>query len=170
MMPPVEQIDPQRYLALLRALAEEGNAKAQHNLGALYLKGLGVPCDPLRAVAWFTKAAEQDEILSQHNLGTCHLRGIGVDRDPVRACYWFRRAALLGDARSAHCLGALYFEGLGVPRDPARAMIWLSRAESGVPETFREEIQQALALARQELDEAGLACVEARIPYPGEED
>ncbi|MBF0626738.1 MAG: sel1 repeat family protein [Magnetococcales bacterium] len=170
MMPPSDQIDPERYLALVHALAEAGNAKAQHNLGAMYLKGLGVARNPVQAAAWFRKAAEQGETLSQHNLGTLCLQGIGVAKDPVAAYEWFRRAALLGDARSAQCLGALYFEGLGTQRDPARALIWLSRAESGMPEELREEIQQAMILVRQELDPAALAYVEERIPHPGEED
>ncbi|MBF0163923.1 MAG: sel1 repeat family protein [Magnetococcales bacterium] len=165
-----EQIDPRRYLELVHALAEGGNVKAQHNLGAMYLKGLGVERDPTQAIVWFARAAEGGDVFSLHNLGTLHLRGIGVAKDPERASGYFKRAALLGDARSAHCLGALYYEGLGVPRDPARAMIWLARAEPGVPEAFREEVAQALALARGELDEAALAYVEARIPYPGEED
>ncbi len=170
MMPPSDQIDPERYLALLQALAKEGNAKAQHNLGAMHLKGLGVPRDPSRALIWFRKAAEQGETLSQHNLATLYLRGIGVEQDPEQAFYWFRRAALAGDAKSAHCLGALYFEGLGTTRDPVRAMLWLIRAEPGVPEAYREALQQALDLARQELDAASMAYVEERVPHPGEDD
>ncbi|MBF0191182.1 MAG: sel1 repeat family protein [Magnetococcales bacterium] len=170
MMPPIDQIDPARYLALLRAMAAEGNTKAQHNLGAMHLKGLGVPRDPVRAAEWFAKAAERGEALSQHNLATLYLRGVGVPQDPQQAFHWFRRAALAGDVKSAHCLGALYFEGMGTGRDPVRAMIWLSRAEAGVPEAFREEIRQAMELVRQELDAASMAYVEERIPHPGEDD
>ncbi|MBF0342530.1 MAG: sel1 repeat family protein [Magnetococcales bacterium] len=170
MLPPAEQIDPERYLALVHSLAEGGNVKAQHNLGAMYLKGLGVPRDPKRAAAWFIRAAGGGEILSMHNLGTMHLQGLGVERSPALALDWFRRAARAGDARSAHCLGALYFEGLGVERDPVRALLWLRRAEAGIPEAFREEITQAVELARGELDEASLAYVEERLARPGEDD
>ncbi|MBF0614755.1 MAG: sel1 repeat family protein [Magnetococcales bacterium] len=170
MMPPKEQIDPDRYLALIQALASGGNARAQHNLGAMYLKGLGVTRDSVRALEWFLKAGAQGEVLAQHNLGTMYLRGIGVAKDPVQAFDWFRRAALQGDARAAHCVGALYFEGLGVARDPVRAMIWLSRAANGVPEELRAANQQAMELARQELDASAWAYVEERIDHPGEDD
>ena len=35
-----------------RPLAEQGNAKAQYNLGAMYYSGLGVPQDYAEAVKW----------------------------------------------------------------------------------------------------------------------
>ncbi|MEO5331368.1 MAG: sel1 repeat family protein [Magnetococcus sp. YQC-5] len=163
MMPPTEQIDPERYLALVMALAKEGNAKAQHNLGALYLKGLGVPNDPALAAEWFTKAGDQDEMQSQHNLGILYLRGIGVPRDPRRAFVWFRRAALQGDSKSAHCLGSLYAEGVGVKQDLVRAYIWWSRAMPGVPEPLQEQIHQALDVLRTELDPQSISYAEERI-------
>ncbi len=42
-----------------RPLAEQGNAKAQFNLGVMYDRGLGVPQDYAEAVKWYRKAAEQ---------------------------------------------------------------------------------------------------------------
>ena len=38
--------------------AEQGDAKAQFNLGVLYANGQGVPQDYKQAVYWHTKAAE----------------------------------------------------------------------------------------------------------------
>ena len=46
-------------LRLIRPLAEQGNANAQYNLGALYDNGLGVPQDKVRAYMWFTLSAAQ---------------------------------------------------------------------------------------------------------------
>ena len=40
-------------------LAEQGYAGAQHNLGYMYSKGLGVPENDAEAVKWYRKAAEQ---------------------------------------------------------------------------------------------------------------
>ena len=39
--------------------AEQGNAKAQYNLGLRYENGQGVAQDYGKAVEWYTKAAEQ---------------------------------------------------------------------------------------------------------------
>jgi TPR repeat protein len=45
--------------AWYRKAADQGNAKAQHNLGVLYNFGRGVAQDDAQAVAWFRKAADQ---------------------------------------------------------------------------------------------------------------
>ena len=42
---------------LFRSLAEQGEARAQNNLGGMYTQGLGVPQDFIRAYMWFTVAA-----------------------------------------------------------------------------------------------------------------
>ena len=42
-----------------RKAAEQGDAVAQTNLGAMYAKGEGVPEDYVRALAWFNLAAAQ---------------------------------------------------------------------------------------------------------------
>ena len=39
--------------------AEQGNAKAQYNLGVMYDKGLGVRQDDAQAVQWYRRAKEQ---------------------------------------------------------------------------------------------------------------
>jgi TPR repeat protein len=44
-------------LRLLRPLAEQGYAKAQNNLGALYARGRGVPRDLVQAYMWFDLSA-----------------------------------------------------------------------------------------------------------------
>jgi len=59
------------YATVLREwkpLAEQGNARAQHNLGLMYYNGQGVPKDHETAVKWFTLAAEQGDADAQYNL------------------------------------------------------------------------------------------------------
>ncbi len=53
----------------LRPLAEQGNAKAQYNLGVMYDKGRGVPQDYAKAVGWWRKAAEQGDAKAQYKIG-----------------------------------------------------------------------------------------------------
>ena len=44
-----------------RTRAEEGNAKAEANLGNMYFHGRGVPQDYAEAVRWYRKAADQGD-------------------------------------------------------------------------------------------------------------
>src|SRR5436190_11839444 len=48
-------------LAIFRPLAEKGNPRAQANLGAAYLQGVGVPKDPDEGYRWLRKAANQGD-------------------------------------------------------------------------------------------------------------
>jgi len=43
----------------MKALAEQGDARAQYNLGFMYATGEGVPENDAEAVKWFRKAADQ---------------------------------------------------------------------------------------------------------------
>lgn len=68
--------------------AEQGNAKAQYNLGLCYAKGVGVEKDLKEAVKWYSKAAEQGNVDAQYNLGLCYQWGAGVDENYVEAYKW----------------------------------------------------------------------------------
>ena len=61
--------------------ADQGNAKAQFNLGVCYTQGEGVPLDHAEAVKWFLKAADQKDAEAQYNLGVCYRDGQGVAKD-----------------------------------------------------------------------------------------
>ena len=87
-------------LRLWRPLAEQGNARAENNLGVMYENGKGVPPDFAEAVRWYRLAAEQGYAGAQYNLGLIYAIGRGgVQRDPLRAYMWFSIAAsgLSGD-------------------------------------------------------------------------
>lgn len=87
-------------LRLWRPLAEQGNARAQNNLGVMYENGKGVAQDINEAVRWYRLAAVQGYSGAQYDLGLAYAIGRGgVRRDPVRAYMWFSLAAqsLSGD-------------------------------------------------------------------------
>ncbi len=71
-----------------RVLAEQGDAKAQNNLGFMYAKGLGVPQDYAEAVKWYRRAAEQGLAQAQTNLGVMHFTGRGLPQDYEEAVKW----------------------------------------------------------------------------------
>ena len=57
-----------------RPLAEQGDARAQFNLGLMYDNGEGVPQDYKSALKWYTLAAEQGHADALYNLGLWHDR------------------------------------------------------------------------------------------------
>ena len=86
---------------LLRKAADQGNAEAQYNLGAMYRAGQGVPQGNAEAVRWFRKAADQGDAKAQYNLGVMYHDGQGVPQDLVRALMWvsLSTANLQGEER-----------------------------------------------------------------------
>ncbi len=116
-----------------RPLAEQGNAKAQYNLGVMYDNGQGVPQDYAKAVEWYRKAAEQGYADAQYNLGHMYDKGEGVTQDYAKAMGWYRKAAEQGDADAQHNLGVMYGNGQGVPQDYAQAHMWYNLAASKFP-------------------------------------
>ena len=76
-----------------RKAAEQGDARAQHNLGILCGNGEGVPQNSEEAAKWFRKAAEQGVARSQYNLGLMYSNGDGVPKNYERAYAWINLAA-----------------------------------------------------------------------------
>ena len=92
-------------LRILRQRADQGNVKAQYDLGVLYFKGQGVTQDYREAVRWFRKAADQGYADAQTNLGVMYRDGRGVTQDYGEALRWYRKAANQGNANAQTNLG-----------------------------------------------------------------
>jgi len=73
--------------------AREGDAEAQHYVGAIYEKGMGRAPDHARAFEWYQRAAEQGFAKSQVALGYFYEMGLGVEQDLNESLKWYRRAA-----------------------------------------------------------------------------
>ena len=58
-----------------KPLAEQGNVRAQYNLGAMYEKGHGVLQDDKTAMKWTRLAAKQGHAIAQSNLGFMYDKG-----------------------------------------------------------------------------------------------
>ena len=70
------------------SLAEQGDAKAQLNLGVMNHYGHGVLQDYKTAVKWYILSAEQGYAKAQYNLGVMYALGQGVIADKVYAHMW----------------------------------------------------------------------------------
>ena len=90
------------------ALAQQGDAKAQYNLGEMYATGKGVAQNHKQAAAWFSKAAEQGDAAAQLRLGVHYEFGIGMPQDFKQAFTWISKAAEQGDAEAQLHLGVNY--------------------------------------------------------------
>lgn len=110
------------------ALASEGDANAQNNLGVLYATGRGVGQDDEEAARWYRLAADQKHAGGQGNLGLMYGAGRGVAKDLREAARWTRLAAEQGDAWAQNELGLMYLTGLGVSQHYAEAVTWFRRA------------------------------------------
>lgn len=82
-----------------RPIAEQGDARAQFNLGVIHFNGQGVPHDPTVAAKWYRAAADQGYGLAQANLAFLYETGQGVLQNFVEAYKWSALAARNGVAR-----------------------------------------------------------------------
>jgi TPR repeat protein len=117
-----------RKAAQLRTAAENGDARAQFDLGICYENGRGVAKDAAEAVNWFQRAAEQGCGEAQYALGCCYHGEDGFPKNQGNAVKWWAKAAAQGFADAQYCLGLSYFMGEGVDRNPAEAAKWWKSA------------------------------------------
>ena len=115
-------------------LANEGDACAQNNLGAMYYYGHGVEQSYEKAAEWYLKAADQGLADAQCNLGLMYEYGTGVERSYEKAVEWYQKAADQGLA-SAQCnlgnmyeYGCVYGYGRDVERSDLIAAMWYGEA------------------------------------------
>lgn len=130
---PVSAQDPvsahqREDVATLTALAAQGNAAAQNNLGVMYADGTVVARDDAVAVSWYRKAAERGNADAQYNLGLAYNNGQGVSRDTAAAASWYRKAADQGNTYAQWKLGLMYATSTGVEEDKVQAYRWLNLA------------------------------------------
>jgi len=84
--------DHTRALEGWRALADEGNALAQYNVGLLHYLGHGTARSYAQALIWFHAAARQGLAASYLRLGGMFERGEGVPRDFEQSYLWYTLA------------------------------------------------------------------------------
>tara|TARA_Y100001960_G_C14697571_1_gene839816 strand:+ start:766 stop:1431 length:666 start_codon:yes stop_codon:yes gene_type:complete len=122
----------------LKKDAENGDAKAQTNLGVMYFTGQAISkdesgkilnTDAAKAAAWFHRAALQGNADAQYNLGLMYYFGQGgLTKDSTKAVDFFRKAALQGNADAQNNLGAMYHFGEGIEKDDVKARKWYTKS------------------------------------------
>jgi TPR repeat protein len=112
------------------AVAAQGNADAEVELGIDYLTGVGTPKDRTQATALFQRAAGQGQTEAQ-----CLADAISASDDDWAIPAETKHAADLclnaanhGYADAQLILGTLYTMGHGVPKDATQAAFWHRKA------------------------------------------
>jgi TPR repeat protein len=139
---------------LLRPLADQGNARAQFNLGVMYERGQGVPQFDTEAVQWYRLAADEGYAHAQSNLGVMYYAGHAVPQNDREAFKWIRRAAEQGQANAQGNLGLMYAKGRGDPQDVARAYMWSSVASEALGGVDGREAEKNRGLAASQMTAA----------------
>lgn len=85
--------------------AEQGDAKAQAQLGAMYLLGSGVEKNEQQAAEWFLKAARQGYADAEIIVAALYDSGVGVKNDMPQATHWYEQAAAHGHSTAQAILG-----------------------------------------------------------------
>ena len=91
-----QQRDFETAFALLKPLADQGDADAEFKVGFMYVHGRGVARDFVEANRWLGLAADQGHAEAQYNLALSYAGGRGVAEDIVQAHVWASLAAQQG--------------------------------------------------------------------------
>lgn len=132
----------QQAFELWKPLAEAGDAKAQYNIGLMFLNGLGLERNAIYARELFLAAARQGLDDAQYNLGLIFFEGISVFRSSREAYQWWSLAAEQNHAAAQFNLGYLYIFGMGTPRDTDKGMaLWEASAQNGYQQAIETLIR-----------------------------
>ncbi len=104
--------------------AQNGDASAQYNLGALYNQGRGVKKDYALAKMWYERAAAQNDPNAHYSLGVLFHLGQGIEQNYTEAAHHYQIAADLGNADAQYNLGVLYNQGLGMSQNCHALQHW----------------------------------------------
>lgn len=126
-----------KAIPLMMGLAEQGDARAQFDLGYAYDRGYGgLKKDYVSATNWMRKSAEQGYSSAQFQLGWYYALGVGnLAPDATKAAALYqaalatvRRGAAAGSAEAQYQLAVAYLNGWGVTPDGAESAKWLRLA------------------------------------------
>lgn len=108
-----------------RKAAAQGEVEAMTSLGAIHLRGLGVPRDGKAGIAWFSKAAALGDPQTQVELAIILIEGMADYPDPKAGLVWLRRAGLQGYGDALRRLAVYYSQDEPFGKDLVEAYRWL---------------------------------------------
>lgn len=82
-------------------LAQQGELRAQSNIGLLYASGQGVEKDIDKAIYWFEKIADQGDAQGYFNLGMMYIKRNKDVQDMKQASKWIKKAYQTGSKKTS---------------------------------------------------------------------
>ena len=131
-------------------MAEQGDAKAQFELGMALRDRQSSPRDLALAYAWLEKSARQGYADAQYVLGAMHVAGKGTLQSFPLAVEWFERAAQQNHAEAQFNMGRMYRRGHGVELNNVKAYMWFNLAAAQGHDRAREARDNLLPLLTPE--------------------
>ena len=113
----LEQKDASKAVHWLGISANQGNKKAQVDLGEMFYKGDLIFQDYAKAAKYWQMAAEQGDVLAQYRIGLMYADGTGVTKNLNEARKWLYMATLHGEADARVALDKLMLELERVTKD-----------------------------------------------------
>ena len=116
-------------LDAIEAEAEQGDASACFQLGALYANGRGVKQNSALARKWLKRAIKGDYTAAYTLLGWLYLNDESLGMQDTDAIELFLQAAEAGDSDAQCSLGDIYLEGAaGIEPNPQAMLQWYNQA------------------------------------------
>ena len=115
------------YAKAIQTGAENGDCKAQLNLGLLYEKGEVLQQSFEKAAYWYGKSMEQGGEYATCRLAELYANGLLGKRDISKAIELYKKVGL-SIYQGFECIGELYYEGRGVERDLRKAEYYYKKA------------------------------------------
>ena len=147
----IEGEDPEAGVETCMALAEQGDAAAQYDIGLLFVSGENMLIDYKAAKDWFSKAAEQGLPDAIASLGGIYYHGIGVEQDVAEGIRLFEIAAERGSTRAQLALGLAYYNGRGVTQDQKKGEALIRGAAATGLEDAQDTVRRLFGQHRDEL-------------------
>ena len=117
---------------LLEAAAEKGHARAQYELGALFLEGNGVTKSEETAVKWFLKASVQSVGDAQVQLNQIFKNGQGEAKfmsDIYKNAFaWLLSQAEMGNSEMQEAIAMSFYNGNSVEKNEKDGLKWMTAA------------------------------------------
>ena len=124
----IEQERREEAETILRPLAEQGVAQAQHLLGWVVGKKTKAARSHGEALKLFREAVRNGCLHSYKYIGLIFELGQGVPQNKTYAVACYHTAAYWGDSQAQNKLGILYRDGVDVRRDLDHAFHWFFEA------------------------------------------
>jgi len=125
-----EQGDWEGAIRELTPVAERGDPRAQHMLGAILLTSARSDANIGEAAVWMKKAANLGHVEAQVELARLYRIGLGVPQDPGKMVKWYEVAAGQGHVGAQLLVADAYAFGQGVQQNFVQAYVWYQIART----------------------------------------